>query len=88
MTPVHGATDGDVDVDATLARTDGLAPMTMDDVVVRRWGATERAICLLVDRSGSMNGRQVAPAALAAASVVVPAERMPVSTGVAAILRF
>lgn len=70
---VHDALDGEVDVDATLARTDGLRPMTMDDVVVRRWGANERAICLLVDRSGSMNGRQVAIAALAAASVMVSA---------------
>ncbi len=66
-------TSGDLDLDATLARTDGLLPTSADDVVTRRWGATERAVCLLIDRSGSMTGTQVATAALAAAGVVVAA---------------
>lgn len=72
--------DGDLDLDATLSRTDGLLPTTADDLVANRWGAQERAICLLVDRSGSMSGKQVAMAAVGAASVVVAAgERADVS---------
>lgn len=64
---------GDLDLEATLSRTDGLVPTRAEDVVTRRWSATERAICLLIDRSGSMTGAQVATAALAAAGVVVAA---------------
>lgn len=64
---------GDLDVDATLIRTDGMRPRSAEDLVSRRWSASERAICLLVDRSGSMSGKQVATAAVAAASVLVAA---------------
>jgi MoxR-like ATPase/Mg-chelatase subunit ChlD len=72
--------DGDLDLDATLTRTDGRAPKEADELVATRWGARERAICLLVDRSGSMSGRQVATAAVGAASVIVAAgERADVS---------
>jgi MoxR-like ATPase/Mg-chelatase subunit ChlD len=72
--------DGDLDLDATLSRTDGRAPTQAEELVATRWGARERAICLLVDRSGSMSGRQVATAAVGAASVIVAAgERADVS---------
>jgi hypothetical protein len=70
LTTVPGG-DGDVDLDRTLARTGGLRPRRPEDFVVRRWGAAERAVCLLVDRSGSMQGEAVAMAALAAAAVVI-----------------
>jgi MoxR-like ATPase len=73
MTPSRDPFSGDLDLELTLARTDGLMPVTADDFVVRRWSANDRAICLLIDRSGSMTGAQVATAALAAASVVVAA---------------
>jgi MoxR-like ATPase len=63
--------DGDLDLDRTLERTGGLRPRSGDDLVVRRWGAAERAVCLLVDRSGSMKGEAVAMAAMAAAAVVL-----------------
>jgi Mg-chelatase subunit ChlD len=41
--------------------------------VTRSWRAHRRALCLLIDRSGSMSGLAVAIAAVAAASVVLAA---------------
>lgn len=80
LIPVAGVFDGDLDVDLTLARTDGRPPLSADDLVNRRWGANERAVCLLIDRSGSMSGHAVARAAIAAASVISAAgERCDVS---------
>jgi MoxR-like ATPase len=70
LTTVRGG-DGDLDLDRTLSRTGGLRPRHPEDFVVRRWDASERAICLLVDRSGSMHGEAVAMAALASAAVVI-----------------
>ncbi|HYH51545.1 MAG TPA: AAA family ATPase [Acidimicrobiia bacterium] len=70
LTVVRGA-DGDLELDRTLERTGGLRPRRTEDFVVRRWGASQRAICLLVDRSGSMKGEAVAMAGLAAAAVVI-----------------
>ena len=64
-------TAGDLDVDATLQRTDGRRPMHAQDFLVRRWSGAERAICLLIDRSGSMTGKAVAMASVGAASVLV-----------------
>jgi magnesium chelatase subunit D len=63
--------EGDLDLERTLERTGGHRPRRREDVVVRRWGASRRAVCLLVDRSGSMKGDAVSRAALAAASVVI-----------------
>lgn len=64
---------GDLDLDATLARTNGLVPSGPGQIVTRRWSTSERAICLLIDRSGSMYGEAVARAAVAAAGVLVAA---------------
>lgn len=62
---------GDIDLDASL---DGLAaaragrrPAAVEDLAVQRWQKPDTAICLLVDRSGSMSGERLASAALAAA---------------------
>ncbi len=75
-----GHIGGDLDLDATLSRTDGLVPQTIDDVVSRTWAAGRRSICLLVDRSGSMSGQQVALAAMAAAATLLAGdERTDVS---------
>jgi magnesium chelatase subunit D len=71
LTTTRGGPDGDLDLDRTLDRTGGLRPRRPEDVAVRRWAAAERAVCLLVDRSGSMQGEAVAMAALAAAAVVI-----------------
>lgn len=64
---------GDLDVEQTLERSGGLRPRRADELVVRRWEAHTRSICLLIDRSGSMRGRAVAIAAVAAASTLMAA---------------
>lgn len=64
--------EGDLDLDASLeplvlAQASG-APAALDELVVRTWGRHDLAVCLLVDRSGSMGGERLATAALAAAA--------------------
>lgn len=64
---------GDLDVDRSIdhvvsARAEGRA-LVADDLVIRAWARPSTAFCLLVDRSGSMHGRPLATAALAAAVV-------------------
>jgi MoxR-like ATPase len=65
-----GATDGDVDIERTLEHNGGVPPRRADRLVARQFAAAPRAVCLLVDRSGSMSGHAVALAAVAAAAVV------------------
>lgn len=67
-------TDGDLDLDRTLDRWSGTWPPSTDDLVTRRWSGARRAVCLVVDSSGSMNGLAVALAAVAAAGVVLAAD--------------
>ena len=64
---------GDVDVDASAeaivearAARAGVDP---ERLRVRRWVQPRTAVCLLVDRSGSMGGRPLATSAVAAAAV-------------------
>ncbi len=64
------ALDGDLDVERTLERSEGRRPRDPEDLVLRQFGAAPRAICLLVDRSGSMSGHAVALAAVAASAVL------------------
>jgi MoxR-like ATPase/Mg-chelatase subunit ChlD len=64
---------GDLDIDACLeplqmARASGAA-VALNDLKVRTWTRPATAICLLVDRSGSMGGDRLAAAAVAAAAV-------------------
>jgi MoxR-like ATPase len=66
--------DGDLDLDRTLDRWTGPWPPSAEDVVTRGWAGTRRAVCLAVDRSGSMGGLAVAMAAVAAAGVVLAAD--------------
>ena len=65
--------DGDLDLDRTLDRLSGAWPPADAELVTRSWRAHRRALCLLVDTSGSMSGLGVAIAAVAAASVVLAA---------------
>ncbi len=65
-----GPADGDLDIDRTLERTNGMRPREAGTLVSRQFAASPRAVCLLVDRSGSMSGHAVALAAVAAAAVV------------------
>ena len=68
-----GAATGDLDLDRTLERAGG-QPRRAEDLVTREWRSAERAACLLLDHSGSMRGRGLALAAVAAASVALAAE--------------
>ena len=63
--------DGDLDLDRTLARLPGAWPPRPEDLVTTSWRARQRAVCLLIDTSGSMSGHAVAIAAVAAAGVVL-----------------
>jgi magnesium chelatase subunit D len=66
--------EGDLDLDRTLDRWTGSWPSASDDLVTRTWTGHRRAVCLLVDSSGSMNGLAVAIAAVAAAGVALAAD--------------
>ena len=71
-------TGGDLDLDASLeslqlSRAAGVAPST-DELSVRTWARPDVALCLVIDRSGSMSGARLAAAAVAAAAT---AERAP-----------
>ncbi|MDE0804226.1 MAG: hypothetical protein OSA99_13005, partial [Acidimicrobiales bacterium] len=71
-------TGGDLDLDSSiesiqLAAATGVAP-SVDELTVRTWARPDTALCLLVDRSGSMSGERLAAAAVAAAAT---AERAP-----------
>lgn len=62
----------DIDIDASMdaivtARADR-RPVALDELSASGWQRPSTALCLLVDRSGSMNGERLASAALAAAA--------------------
>lgn len=62
----------DLDLDASMdavveARRCGRLP-ALDELHARDWGRATTAVCLLIDRSGSMAGSQLAAAALAASA--------------------
>jgi Mg-chelatase subunit ChlD len=64
---------GDIDIDASLdALTEahgGRRGVDVERLRTRTWAKKTMAMCLLVDRSGSMGGRPLAVSALAAAAV-------------------
>lgn len=62
---------GDLDIDASLEALAerGAGPVDAERLRVRAWSRPATALCLLVDRSGSMGGAPLAAAALAAAAV-------------------
>ncbi|HTU30399.1 MAG TPA: VWA domain-containing protein [Solirubrobacteraceae bacterium] len=68
---IHAGTlEGELDLERTLDRTGARRPRHGSELVTRRFAAAPRAVCLLVDRSGSMGGHAVALAAVAASAVV------------------
>jgi magnesium chelatase subunit D len=69
-----GHAEGDLDLERTLDRWSGPWPPAAHELVTRSWHAHRRALCLLIDCSGSMSGPAVAMAAVAAASVVFAAD--------------
>ncbi len=77
--------EGDIDVDASIdtlvhARASGEA-IDPADLRVRHWTQPATALCLVIDRSGSMSGKRLATAAVAAAAC---AHRAPVDWSVLA----
>ena len=66
--------EGDLDLERTLDRWPGHGPLAREDLVTRSWTAHRRAVCLVVDASGSMSGPAVAMAAVAASAVVLAAD--------------
>ncbi|MEO9224736.1 MAG: vWA domain-containing protein [Acidimicrobiales bacterium] len=68
---------GDIDLDASLAplieARAGGRPASIDDLRGPTWSRPSLALCLLVDRSGSMGGARLAAAAVAAACVALRA---------------
>ena len=64
--------EGDLDIDASLeplllARAAGHPPL-LDELRVSTWSRPQTALCLVVDRSGSMGGERLATAAVGAAA--------------------
>lgn len=82
--PLDAAT-GDVDLDASMdelvAARRGRRPVDTASLVASTWERPDTAVCLLVDRSGSMHGARLATAALASAAVAL---RAPTSCSVVA----
>ena len=66
--------EGDVDLDASMdaivAGRAGGSAVSVDDLQVAAWQRPSTAVCLLVDRSGSMAGDRLATAAVTAAAVM------------------
>jgi magnesium chelatase subunit D len=69
-----GRGDGDLDLDRTLDRLGGHWPPAPADLITRTWRANRRALCLLIDTSGSMSGLAVAIASVAASAVILSAD--------------
>ena len=77
----EGELDLDHGVDAiAIARARGEAP-SLEDLTAREWSRPSLALCLLIDRSGSMSGDRLATAAVAAAACLW---RAPLDTSVVA----
>ena len=77
--------DGELDLDRgvetlAIARAHGEAP-SLEELHAREWSKPALALCLLIDRSGSMNGERLAAAAVAAAACLW---RAPIDTSVVA----
>ena len=77
--------DSELDVegslDAVLAAAARGEPPALDDLAGSAWARPSSALCLLVDRSGSVGGQRLATAALAAAAVAL---RVPDDSSVVA----
>jgi Mg-chelatase subunit ChlD len=75
LRPARGATDGDLDLDASI---DGISaarpgPVRHDDLTTVHWARPRTAFAVVVDRSGSMSGARLAAAATVAAACALRA---------------
>jgi len=69
--PDGGDLDLDASFDAIAEAVAGGTALDAERLRVRSWTTADTALCLLVDRSGSMGGRPLATAAIAAASIAL-----------------
>lgn len=80
---------GDLDLDASLEAVAGAfaegRPPGLDELTSLVWQRPSTALCLLVDRSGSMDGQRLATAAMAAAACAL---RIGESGGELAVVAF
>jgi Mg-chelatase subunit ChlD len=77
LRPARGATDGDLDIDASIegvsaARAEA-RPVGYDDLTTVHWARPRTAFAVVVDRSGSMSGPGLAAAATVAAACALRA---------------
>jgi len=77
LRPVRGATDGDLDIDASIegvsaARSEA-RPVAIEDLTTVQWAKAPTAFAVVVDRSGSMSGPRLAAAATVAAACALRA---------------
>ena len=77
LRPVRGATDGDLDIDASVegvsaARSEA-RPVAVEDLTTVQWAKAPTAFAVVVDRSGSMSGPRLAAAATVAAACALRA---------------
>lgn len=70
LSPGRAGGEGDLDLELSLEAAGG-RPKRAEHLIARRWTAPRRAVCLLVDQSGSMRGHAIGLAAMAAAAVVL-----------------
>lgn len=66
--------EGDIDIDASVEAFEGSKPrrrVRVEELRARTWSKRDTALCLVVDRSGSMGGKPLATSALAAAAVAL-----------------
>jgi Mg-chelatase subunit ChlD len=73
--PDGGDLDIDASFDAIAEAAAAHAAVDADRLRVRSWSTPDTALCLLVDRSGSMGGKPLAAAAIAAAAVALRSPR-------------
>jgi Mg-chelatase subunit ChlD len=79
LRPVRGATDGDLDIDASIegvsvARSEA-RPVAAEDLTTVQWAKAPTAFAVVVDRSGSMSGPRLAAAATVAAACALRAPK-------------
>jgi Mg-chelatase subunit ChlD len=67
--PDGGDLDIDASIDAIAAAHGGRSAIDPDGMRIRGWAKPGTALCLIVDRSGSMGGKPLATSAVAAAAV-------------------